>query len=145
VVIEQEFLAEQFVEPADQENHVRRIAAVHDVEAAREEYLQRQGELRGQRPAVLGEITERAAGLERHRMAIDRDPVEFLEALFVPLALGANDRNLIPRGMQRARFLPDAPIERQRQVLDDDQHTSPCDSDVRAHSLFFRIRHGRYR
>ena len=39
----------------------------------------------------------------------------------VTLALGTNDGDFRPRGDQRQRFLPDPPVERQRQVLNDNK------------------------
>ncbi len=67
VVIEHELLAEQFVETADQENGVRRIAGMDDVEAATEEDLQRQPEFHEQRHAVFECVAQRAIRLTRQR------------------------------------------------------------------------------
>ena len=86
VVIEHELLAEQLVETADEENRVRRIAGVDDVEAAAEQDLQRQPELHDQRHAVLERITQRAVGLARQRMPVNVDAVDALEALLVARA-----------------------------------------------------------
>ena len=122
VVIEHELLAEQLVEAADEENRVRRIAGVDDVEAAPEQHLQRQPELHDQRHAVFERVAQRAVGLARQRMPMDVDAVDRLETLLVPGRLGADDGHRVTRRGERARLLPDTPVERAWQVLHDDEH-----------------------
>ena len=58
-------------------------------------------------------------------MTMDVDAVDLLEALLVARRLRADDRHQVARRRQRARLLPDAPVERARQVLDDDAATRP--------------------
>ena len=52
VVVEHELLAEQLVEAADEEDRVRRIAGMDDVEAATEQHLQRQPEFHDAAPTL---------------------------------------------------------------------------------------------
>src|SRR5205807_6273733 len=59
VVIEEEFLAQQLEESPDQHEQVRRVAGVHDVEAAREEHAPRQDEGRSEERRVGKECGSR--------------------------------------------------------------------------------------
>src|SRR4051812_14449707 len=72
-------------------------------------------------------------------MAVDRDAVELLVTLLVALALRADDRYEIAGAGQRARLLPDTTIERQRQILDNDQYAPalPRCHGRGAHCLLF--------
>ena len=56
-------------------------------------------------------------------MAKDVDVFQKLIRLGVLAALGADDRHGVARITKRARLLPDAAIERHRQVLNDDENT----------------------
>jgi hypothetical protein len=54
-------------------------------------------------------------------MAVDMYPVEMLVARLEALAGGADHAHLRAGGRQRAAFVPDATVEGQRQVFDDDE------------------------
>ncbi len=124
MVIEHVLLAEQLVEGADEKDRVRRIAGVDHVEAATEEDLQRQPEFHGERDAVLERVTQHAVRFRGQAVAMDVDVIDALEALFVAGRLRADDRDDVAGRRKRARLLPHAPVERTRQVLDDDEHAA---------------------
>src|SRR4051812_4306051 len=119
VVVEQELLAEDLVEPADQEEEIGRIAVMDDVEAAREEHPQRQHERPEKRRAVLDQVTGGAGGLGREVVAPDVDAVDRPEMRLVATAGGADDRDDVSRIAQRGGFLPHAPVKRRREILDE--------------------------
>ena len=75
VVIEQEFLAEQLPEAADQEEQVGRIAGMDDVEALPEEYSPAQGEREGERGGIFEQVS-RCALCFREVITQDLDPIE---------------------------------------------------------------------
>jgi hypothetical protein len=124
VVVEHEPLAEQLVEAADQENGVRRIAGVNDVETAAEEDLQRKPELHEQRDAVFEQVAREPVRLARQRVPVDVDVIDALETFLVARSLGTDDGNRIARRRQGARLLHHPPVEGTRQVLDDHQHST---------------------
>src|SRR5207248_9032340 len=76
VVIEEEFLAQQLEESPDQHEQVRRVAGVHDVEAAREEAAPRQDEGRWDRARILQAVPKGTRGLPRQPIWIDVDGVD---------------------------------------------------------------------
>jgi predicted ATPase with chaperone activity len=121
VVVEDEFLAQELEETADEEEEVRRVARMDHVEAAREEDAPRQEERVEERGGVLDRVAQRALGLHREVVAVDRDAVDLLETALEPLARGADDRDRVARVAERARLLPHPPVERAGKVLDEDQ------------------------
>src|SRR5690606_13176314 len=58
-------------------------------------------------------------------MTVDGDALDFLETLLAAFAFRAYDGDPIAGRRERARFLPDAPIERAWQVLHDDEDPPP--------------------
>src|SRR5688572_33256536 len=73
VVVEDEALAEELEESADEEEEVRRIARVDRVEAAREEHLPAERERLRERGRVLDGVALRPARLDRQVVAMDRE------------------------------------------------------------------------
>jgi hypothetical protein len=124
VVVEDELLAEQLEEPADQEEEVRRIAGMNHVEAARGEHPPAQRERLPARPPSTPARSPERRALERQVIAPDRDALQELELLLVPLARGADDRHGVARVAQRGGLLPHAAVEGTGQVLHQHQDAS---------------------
>src|SRR5690606_15318069 len=135
-------LTKKLVETADEKQSIWRVACMNRIEAALEEHSNRQSKLSQERPRVLREVPKRTACFERLGVTIDRDTVDLLVTFFVTLSFRADDRHTVARGSQCSRFLPDAPVERARQILDDDEHSPPgasgCGGD-RADRLTFDL------
>src|SRR4051812_26619754 len=123
-MIEHELLAEELPEAADGEDEIRRIARMDDVEPAAEADLPRKHELHEQRARVLDRVAEQAIRLLRQRVTMDVDAVDALEAFLEGRGLRTVDGDREARRVERARLLPHAPIERQRQVFHDDEHAA---------------------
>src|SRR6185436_16922151 len=124
VVVEHELLAEQLEEVADEEEQVRGIARVDHVEAPAEQHTPAQQEGPEQGSAVFDRIAQRALGFRRQLIAPDVDAVDLLVLLLVALAGRADDRHQVPRVAQGGGLLPYPPVERTRQVLDQDENTA---------------------
>src|SRR6185436_5122120 len=105
---------------ADEEEKIRRIAGVDDVEPDPE----RKQERPEQRGRVLDQIAKRALGLVGEVVAMDVDAVDRLELLLVTLAGGADDRDAVPCGAQGRRLLPHATVKRAGEILDEDENPS---------------------
>ena len=122
VMIEDVALAEELERPGDEEDQIGRVAALDRVESARCERSSRPAASRGTAPRHIpaGSPTRpwRRAAADGGRYA----PRRSLVARLVALAGGADHRDLGARGRQRPAFVPDPPVEGQRQVFDDDQH-----------------------
>src|SRR5205807_8378824 len=93
------------------------------VKAAREENEPRQDEGLRDRARILQGVPKDTRGLQRQPISIDVDRVDELESLLAAASGGADDRDLVPRVAQRAGFLPDPPVERARQILQQDEDT----------------------
>src|SRR5690606_14200720 len=142
-VIEQEPLTEELVKAADEKKRVGRIACVNRVEALLDQDANGQYELREKRPRVLCQVSERSARLERLRMTVDGDAIDLLVAPLVAFSFRTDDRYAIPCRAQRPCLLPNAAVERARQVLHDDEYSSACARRRRnrIHHLTFDSRH----
>ena len=127
MMVEEECLAEQAPEPAQQPIGLRRIAGMENVEAASEEG-DAQGEQGGQQkaPDEFGRETRLAGRIEGQGVAEDLDPLEQLVACIEALCLRANDTDVISRLGQSRRLEPDAAVERHGEVLHDDQNAACC-------------------
>ena len=135
-MVEQEPLAaEPFERQRHQEDQVGRVAGVDRIETAPERDLQRQPHLVEQRRCIFDEVTLGAVRLQWQRVTMDIDAVQPLEPRLVPLADRADDRDLIASRYQRVGFLPHPPVERQRQVFDDDEDAAGLFRRWRAHQL----------
>src|SRR5204863_1634242 len=93
MMVEEELLAEELVEAADEEEQIRRVAAVNDVKAARGKHAQRQHKRPQERRAVFDEVAERAGAFGRELVAPDMDAVDRLDARLAAAAGGADDRH----------------------------------------------------
>jgi len=74
-----------------------------------------------QRRAILTQILQRGLGFQRQVMAVDVDAVEEFVLGLIPLAGRADHTDLRARRNQGPAFVHHPPVERQRQILDDDQ------------------------
>src|SRR5215467_3762578 len=135
VVIEDELLPEdQLEESADQENRVGGVAGMDGVEAVSAEYPAGERELVEQRRRIFEHEAEPTSRLDELRMPIDADPLELDVGFLRTGALGTDDSNRIAGPLQCRCLCPSAAIERNWEVLDDDQH-----SWARAHVLLSRL------
>jgi hypothetical protein len=76
------------------------------------------------RPVLAGVASRPGAG-SRQGIAVDLDPFAALEGLRVALLPLRTDHRHVPARLgQRSALLPDPPIERNRQVLDEDQRVT---------------------
>ena len=73
-----------------------------------------------QRAEIFRDEAELAARLKRQMVAIDMNPVDLDIGLRKFFRFWADDRNLPAIFFQRVGFLPDAAVEWQRQVLNDE-------------------------
>src|SRR5207249_3247056 len=113
---------------------IGRIAGMNRIESARKENAPREQRLPEERADVFEQVPGGAGRFERHRMAINRDALEALGASIVTLADRADDRHLVPGTAQRRRLLPYTPVERNREIFDDDEDAPPtrrCHDSVR--------------
>ena len=117
--------AERPERPGDEEDQIRRVAAVQDVDPLLAADAERQPGLVPERGAVFAQVAERAGALGRQVVAVDLDALEPLALGLVALALRADDRDRVAGGGERRRLGPDPAVEGHRQVLDDDQHPPP--------------------
>src|SRR4029078_1092077 len=86
VMVEHKASAEELERQRDEEDQIWRVAALDDVEAAFAPHSEQQAELVKQRSGIFEQEGEAAPGLERQRVAIDRDTVEHFVRR--PVALG---------------------------------------------------------
>ena len=99
---------------------VRRVAGLQDVEAVPLPGLA--GQAGGPQPGVaeLPEVAEEPGGRRGRRVLVEPDPVE-LRVRRVARSLGTDHRDPVARLDQRLALQPDAAVQRDRQVLHDDQ------------------------
>ena len=108
------------------EEQVRRVAEVHDVDAALPAHLQREPSGVPQGHRVFAQVAKWSARRRAQRIAQDAHAVDRRFALRVLFgSLRTDNGDLIARVCQSAAFLPDPSVERHRQVLDQDQDVSP--------------------
>ena len=120
VLIEDELLAHELERRGGQKDEVGRIAGLDDRKAALPVNLDQEPEFVKEGRRVFAEVSERPAPLERQRMAIDRNVVDDLELLRIGRIGRADHRDQPPGAGKGLRLLPDPPIERDRQIFDDD-------------------------
>lgn len=125
VLIEDVALAKQLEHCADHKDRIGRIAALYDVEPASSANPASEHDLPEKRIRVLDQISDRPFGFDRKRVTIDRDPFEHFVSQRIAPSSRADDRYLVSLASQGAGLLPDSPIERNWQVLDDDEDSPP--------------------
>ena len=130
-MVEQEALAEQAPEPREQPVGFRRVARVDDIEATSGRGDPHRFHAGAQEaPRELHDEADGALGGDREPVAIDVDAFQPLEGRGVALRLRTDHADRVAGGGERGRFEPDPPVERDRQILDDDQDaaglTSRC-------------------
>jgi hypothetical protein len=120
VMVEDEFLAEQSVPECDEDECVRRIVRVNDIEAVPNEDEQSEEECGGHRVAVLEEIADESVPLTRS--SVPEDPHSFDDLGSTPARWGRRDYgNLISSIDQCLRFTANAPIVGIRVVFKEHQ------------------------
>ena len=133
VLIENEALAEQAVQPADRKENVRRVADMDGVEADLDERCARQQHDRGQAVCILEQMPEGATWQPRDRVEGDRDPpLGRLER--VTRIARADHGDAVTGAFEGARDLLDARVVRIAHVLDHDQHPQRPRADATARS-----------
>ncbi len=140
MVVEDELLAEQLVESADQEEEVRRVAGVNDVEASSQQHSPREHEGREQGFAVFAHVADRGRGLGRRPIAVDVNALDDFVARIVARRARTDHGDRVAGRSKRERLLPNAAIEWDRQVLDEDQNPARslgilCSGAPKSHQL----------
>ena len=125
VLVEDEFGAEQLVGQRDEKNQIGRVAGMNDVDAVPPPDSECQASLMVERAGVFEKEAKDAARLQGNGMPIDGDAVYCFLGLRMQRRLGANDADLPARAGQCLRFLPDASIEGDGEVFDNDQARGP--------------------
>ena len=130
-MVEQEPLAEQLPEAAQRPVGLRRVADVEHVEAAAGHgHPDRLHGRAHEAPEELGHEAERALGVHRQPVPVDVHVLEHLEGAGEALGLGADDAHPVAGPGQGGGLQPHPAVERDGQVLDDDQDpagpTSRC-------------------
>src|SRR5262245_21075743 len=121
MMIENILHAEKLEWQGHQEDIVRRIASLQDMEPVTQEDPPGIEELPEKGGAVLPQIPHRAIAFTGHGMAIDMHPIDQFVAPLVAFAARAQNGYLVALLEERAGFLPDPRVERDRKILDDDQ------------------------
>ena len=125
MMVEEERLAEQTPEPAQEPIGLRWIAGMENVEAAPEEGdAKRKQRSQQKAPDKFRREAELARRVEGQGIAEDFDPLEQLVARFEAFRLRANDADVIAGLGQGRRLEPHAAIEGHGEVLHDDQYAS---------------------
>jgi hypothetical protein len=123
VVVEDEPHAQRDEREGDEEQEVGGIAGLDRVERVAAVDLDREAELVVEGGAVLARVV--LGGLllvaGRERVAVDPHALELFVFGGVPLEHGADNGHAVAGGAERAGLLPDAPVEGQREVLDEDE------------------------
>ena len=138
MVVEQEFLSKELEESADQEDVVRGIASMNDVEATTECYFYGERELPEQCDPVFEHVAQRAICFDGVVIAANFDAVQQFKAGLMILPGRANNCYAVTGFLQGRCFLPDSPIEGNGKILDNYQNTTIfflhaiwlCESDV---------------
>ena len=121
VLIENEFGAEKLIRQRDEKDQIGRIAGMDDVDAVPPPDPECQASLVVKRAGVFENETQDAARLQGDGMPIDGNAVYRFFGLRMQRRLGANDADLPARSRQCLGFLPDASIEGDGEVLDNDE------------------------
>src|SRR5262252_6847690 len=114
MMIENIFHPEEFEWQGHQEDIVRRIASLQDVEPVPKEDPPGIEEFPEKGRAVLPHVPHRAIAFAGHGMAIDTHPIHHFVAPLVALAAWAQNGYLVTIVPERASFLPDPRVERDR-------------------------------
>src|SRR5579871_155364 len=97
---------------------------MNDVEAPLAPHPLRQTEFVVQGGGVLKQVDPDSTRLDGHVVAVDMNAVEFLIAFVVLFSLRANHGHDVSGPGERGRFLPDAAVERNREIFDNDQNAA---------------------
>src|SRR5437667_7484561 len=113
--------AKELKRPGDQEEKVRGIAEVNQLEAMPAPSLPSQACFSPESGSVLAEKAKKTAGLFADPVPIDLNALQFLLGFGITAHLRANHDHIISRVAKGARLLPDAAIQRHRQILDNNE------------------------
>ncbi len=116
--------------PGDGPEDVRRVARLQHVEPPLATSAEHQPGRREERVGVLQDEAERTASGRVGAVLQQRDALEDL-VTGVALALRADDGDVVPRRGQGLALQPDPTVERDGQVLDDDEDSRSCTHVVR--------------
>lgn len=139
VVVEDEARALPPQRQRGQKEQIGRIARVNDIEWALASELARKSADPPERDRVLAGIPHGTPSGPSQGESVDLDAVAQLE--WIPVAglpLRARDDNLVACAGEGRRLLPDTPVEWDRQVLDENEHT-------RSHEIEASHAHPRFR
>ena len=110
---------------SDEEQQIRRIACVHDVDRALATDLYREPQRMPQRHSVFPQIAHRPASRRPQRISQDADAFDHRFGFAILLGTGwADDSDPVTRVDQCATLLPDPAVERHREVLHEDQYVA---------------------
>ena len=112
--------AGKLVRRGDEEQQVGRIAEMHNVEPMPPPRFPKETKFPPQRRAVFAQEAAERPGLLADPVSINLNAIDDFLRLIEPTHLRADDNHLVAGIAQCARLLPDAAVERHRQVLDDD-------------------------
>src|SRR5579872_234184 len=118
MMIENVLDAEQLKRQRDQEDIVRRIAALDHMKAMSHVDPRRIQKLPEQRRDVLPQIAKHGVSLRRHRVSVDVDPFNHLMSLCKAFSSRTQYRHVISVSLKRASFFPNTWIERNCLVFD---------------------------
>src|SRR6516164_586036 len=109
--------SQQFERQGNQEDQIRRIAALNHMESAPQKDPPRIPKLPKQRTAVFPEVPNMAVPFFRHRVPVDVNPLNNLMPSIIVLAARAQHSHVISVLAQGAGLLPNTPVEGHRQIL----------------------------
>ncbi|MDQ0559941.1 hypothetical protein QO004_001723 [Rhizobium mesoamericanum] len=122
VMVEYKARAEHhFMDECHEEHQIRRVARLNGINRLAPPNAEGKIDLMKQCKAILPQVSGRARGLAEC-MPVYVDPLEDLIAFLVPFSLRAYHGHFVSGLMQRFGFLPYPTIERDRQILDQDQN-----------------------
>src|SRR5580704_1090037 len=122
-MVENVFHAEQLKDQGHQEDIVRRIAGLNDMEAVPQENPPGINKLPTEGPSVLPQISHRSVAFWGHWVAVDSNAAEHLVAAF-RFTPRTQDCDFVSVGMERHGFFVNAGIGGNRLILDDDENFS---------------------
>ena len=120
MLVEDEADAEQPEGQGGQEDEIGRVAGLNDGNALRPVDPEQQPEFVEQGEGIFRQKGQLAARLHRQRVAVDFYAVDLFIFLAVVLVQRADDADPVAGVAQGFRFLPDAAVEGNREILDDD-------------------------
>src|SRR5437867_1968724 len=113
--------AKELKRPSDQEEKVRRVAEVNQLEAMPPPGLPSQACFSPESGSVLAEKAKKTTGLFADPVPIDLNALQLLLGFGITAHLRANHDHIVSRVAEGARLLPDAAIQWDRQILDDNE------------------------